>query len=176
MFQIYSFRKLSVAFLFAAFVSLMTPSQAIAEYCWVIGCEGKMGWIAINPNQGAQKGTELILVFGPTYQYDPSGNVFQTHGLPDVNSIAITQKHGTPLLKPKEKEELNAITPEGYRLEEDGVIDEKAKTWKDKPFPRNGYDYAFPMADGTKVKILGYDFTDKGHLFALVVVTEDGGS
>jgi len=31
------------------------------------------------------------------------------------------------------------------------------------------------MADGTKVNILVYDFTDKGHLFALVVVVEDGG-
>ncbi|MEG3618434.1 hypothetical protein V5T82_08220 [Magnetovibrio sp. PR-2] len=170
--QTHSVKNMFGAVLLALSVCILIPSQAAAEYCWAVGCENDIGWIAINKGQIYSSGEGTL---NWEYQYDPTGNVFKKQGLPDVNSIAITQRHGTPLLLPEEKVELNSVTPEGYRTERDGVIDREKKKWKDKPFPRNGYDYGFPMADGTKVKILGYDFTDKGHLFALVIVVEDGG-
>ncbi len=174
-------------FIFTLFFTLLT-SNAKAEYCWMIGCEGRVGYVFIPDTQLWDKDKEYItLEDGKEYKIDTITDrpVFKTNGLPKVGEIV--ELSITTALYSKEEIKKNINILKKY---EKGIA-EFSKGYFNQTYKHlviyyeslSLYSDNYPMDKDTKLKILGYKtfkhggflglFADK-YLFAEVEVIEDG--
>jgi len=174
-------------FIFTLFFTLLT-SNAKAEYCWMIGCEGRVGYVFIPDVQLWEKNKEYVtLEDGKEYKINniiPRA-IFKTNGLPKIGDI-VELSTTTPLYDDDEiKDKINI-----FKKYKSGIEDVSKGYFNSMynhlliSYNSVDTDYAYyPMDADTKLKILGYKtfkhggflglFADK-YLFAEVEVIEDG--
>ena len=151
---------------------LLCSGPVRAEYCWMAGCAGDIGYIYIPKSQiDTGKFTDYIPVNGEKYSIDNSTRLLKDRGLPVVGSVV----------------ELNVYS-ELFSFSD--IENEKIKTEiKNNPYiydKKNHlatiYEYKFSdqlgnqMRPGARVRILGFWGDCLGifsNLFALVMVEKD---
>ena len=69
------------------FLSLLFAKEAFTEPCWMVGCEGSVGFIRIPAGQIEREKSTTIWNKGIKYTYDDKTLLFKKPGLPKVNSI-----------------------------------------------------------------------------------------
>ncbi len=69
------------------FLSLLFAEEAYPEACWMVGCEGNVGFIRIPAGQIERKVSNMIWNNGIKYTFDDKTLLFKKPGLPKVNSI-----------------------------------------------------------------------------------------
>jgi len=173
-------RFLSFFFLVAVFYLAMATIPARAEYCWMSGCEGRVGYIYVPEPQLWLKRK------GTLHDVDPNGDygdragykitdaywLFTKPGLPKVDE-EVTLDVYTPLLYLREIAELKETLyePSIFFNDEAHTVEIHCTYYSD--------DTTSPMAPGTRLRILGYQMIgapvlDFKALFAFVRVVKDG--
>lgn len=149
----------------------MHPTTAIAEYCWMIGCAGNVGYVYIPGSQIALKAGVISTTFnGEPYRLDPSARLFREYGLPDVGSI-VTLKSRSALL-PYASLSNASLSLEVQKFAYD--FDKASHTASLHQYDLQ--DFGNPMRQGARLKILSYLGDGNGgssNLFALVSVVSD---
>jgi hypothetical protein len=156
-----------LALSFGSFWSL--PAQA--EYCWMIGCAGDVGYVYVPGSQlGLKAGVTSTNLNGEEYRLDSSGRLFREYGLPDVGSI-VTLKNESALLP---YESLSNTSLEHEIRKFSYVFDMENRTASLYVYKLG--DFGNPMRPGARLKILSYLGDGSGgnsNLFALVSVVSD---
>jgi hypothetical protein len=152
-------------------VGFVLPQAGHAEYCWMVGCAGRVGYVYL-PAQFYKPSGDLSYSL---VEHDCAGaskvSPFETQGLPDVNSVATLSNPGTLLLVEGNIEAHLSSFPQISITKTSGGDCEADLPPFDVP--------GDPMRAGAKVRILGYrtfisETNQTGQLlFALVLVVND---
>jgi len=173
-------RFLSFFFLAAVFYLAIAPAPAKAEYCWMTGCEGDVGYIYVPEPQLWLKRKGTLHAVDPNGDYGDRADykivdadwLFTEPGLPKVDA-EVTLGVYTPLLYLREIAELKETL---YRPSI--IFNDEAHTVRISGTYYSS-DTALRMAPGTRLRILGYQMIgapvlDFKALFAFVRVVKDG--
>ncbi|MGD9637821.1 MAG: hypothetical protein AB7U85_02025 [Alphaproteobacteria bacterium] len=164
-------------FLIVLSFCLFTGSIARAEYCWMIGCEGAVGYVFLTePQQWSEPKTSVVFN-GKEYKiFNPEDTfLFTKPGLPKIGE-EVELNVGTPIYEEDEIIERSDMFKKfksglNENPEEYGPSDDICFDWP------SDYDGEYPMAGGTILKILGYktfSFDNEDFLFAKVKIIKDG--
>jgi len=156
------------------------PKSASAEPCWMIGCEGLVGYIYIPE-------TQLWLKRVGTLKQTGSGFYDTREDYKLVNKDWLFNKPGLPLINTTEQLMIRAVLLSSDKMlvnlknvSSSSVssldFDDLTQTVKPHYYDLEG---SFPMAPGTKLRILGYHVIGgsdliKDSIFAIVLVIRDG--
>jgi hypothetical protein len=66
---------------------MLFAKGAFTEPCWMVGCEGSVGFIRIPAGQIEREKSNIIWNNGIKYTIDDNTLLFKKPGLPNVNSI-----------------------------------------------------------------------------------------
>ncbi|MGD9637822.1 MAG: hypothetical protein AB7U85_02030 [Alphaproteobacteria bacterium] len=164
-------------FLIVLSFCLFTGSSVRAEYCWMIGCEGAVGYVFLTePQQWSEPKTSVVFN-GKEYKISSPDDVFlfTKPGLPKIDE-EVELNIGTPIYEEDEiieRSDMFKKFKSGLKEPYIGVED----VWKISLTWPSDYDGDYPMAGGTILKILGYktfSFDNEDFLFAKVKIIKDG--
>jgi hypothetical protein len=151
-------------------IGLLVPLAGQAEYCWMVGCAGVVGYVYLPAPFNTPKENYHTTLSGQDCSVAPTINPFSTPGLPDVNSVVAISNVGTLLLSRWYIETHLGDFPRVVVTQTDGGCQAVLQS---SDLQGN------PMRGGAQVKILGYQTlarktspTDE-FLFALVLVVTD---
>lgn len=173
-----SFWNISVGAMIFSIVSSFNILSAKAEYCWMINCVGKVGYVFIPRYQRHYQ--ENYPLNDVNYKVENPRLLFEKEGIPEVNA-EVTTVEKTALLNERDIEDsYDSLFGYEYRRHGSIRLDNKLGTvkWKDPIIKTSG---SYWMAKGTKLKIMGFklrfprDNTRyRALLFAIVRITKDG--
>jgi hypothetical protein len=159
--------------LFGLAIMAMAHSQAAAEYCWMVGCEGAIAYVFIPQSQLLEEGGEkgpVLRLNAATFPLDTSNRLLTRSGLPSVDEVVTLN--------------IIAYLLSHEQLAQRDVINETKRNWYTLNVAEHSatlYAYNFAsfgmvMRRGARVRILGYTgdaMFGPSNLFALVRVESD---
>ncbi|PRC91724.1 hypothetical protein [Solimicrobium silvestre] len=147
---------------------------AQAEYCWMIGCIGNVGYVYIPASQMIVKADTTEMDFnGAKYKLDQSNKLLKEFGLPSVGTTVELNINATLLAKDE--------------IDSSSVLQEIKQPWfnldkEQLKVQLHNYDFSENflggglMRSGARFKVLGYVgdyFYGHSRLFALVYIESD---
>ncbi|WP_207483885.1 hypothetical protein [Arenibaculum pallidiluteum] len=151
-------------------MTIMIPANAIAEYCWMIGCVGRVGYVFLPSTQFVSDwNTERASISYTDCEAPNRWHVFEEPGLPLVNSTVTLAWDMTPLLGADE------IPLSEEQLRQSPLyLDPVTRECRERDVRFEG---AYPMQKGAKLRILGYTAVGPdpalSNVYALVQVLTD---
>lgn len=149
--------------------ALMSQFPAFAEYGWMLGCVGQIGYIRIPEAQTGIHDGDFVNMNGTNYRIKKNAFIFQSKGLPLVNS-EVTLNVDIDMVESREIPDV----VKHYDMESLDLIYNKAD--KTATTPDYSKEHGITLGCGFRIRILGYQsFPVKGGdaLFALIQVITD---
>lgn len=162
-----------------AMLGVMCVGNAWAEYCWMAGCEGILGYIRVPVGQTDRARSQRVTINNESYTIDDSTLLFETPGLPEINETVVLNSSSSLAsnwspTSPIELQEACAYATDNHMKAVDYELDSTSRVAKLHEY---WDDFGSGlMRKGAEVKVLGYatcEIDGEDANFALVKVVKD---